>query len=205
MTSLKRAVWKSPMLGSSFDVLYLSTWSVVQGIMNTPGGTLHLRLPWRTLPSRWALDPGHLDSWPQWPASPKDFTVCRIFSQGLSCLFPTFLRSSGHVEIESCSTACPHSVKLFKPHCFLELSAGLHSSLTQGSSCFSSSCKGCWWHHHSPSCLGISVSGRPSRNLPQWSFVSCYSFFNIVEQQLEQWLKSALSFLTLYQPYSVSF
>lgn len=132
------AVWKSPTWGSCFHVLYSCTWSVLQDVMNTPVATFHPRLPQKTPPSPWALDVGHPDSWPQWPAALKDFIVCRIFSRGLLCLFLTTLTSSGHVETESCNTACPHSVKLLQTSCFLELSAGLHSSLLWSSSCFSS-------------------------------------------------------------------
>lgn len=167
MTSLTGAVWKSLTWGSCFHVLYLSTWSVLQDIVNTPVATFHLRLPHRTLPSPWALD---ADSWPQWPASPKDFIACRIFSHGLSCLFLTTLTSSGHVETESCNTACPHSVKLLQtsllpwsfPPDFIPLFCGILpvSVLEEAVLALPASSR-----------LGIFVNGRPSRNTPQRSLV----------------------------------
>lgn len=112
MTSFPGAVWKSPHLRVLLPCS-LFVYLVCSAGHNELLWPLSFSdFPQRTLPSPWALEAGHPDSWPQWPASPEDFRVWRIFSHGLSCLFLTTLTSSGHVETESCSTACPHSGKL---------------------------------------------------------------------------------------------
>lgn len=87
------------------------------------GGLCPRPEPW----IRDSLAPAHED---QPLVQAVDCAEC--FPTSCLALFPTPLRSSRHVETESCNAACPHSAEPPKPHRFLESSTDLCSSRAWG-------------------------------------------------------------------------